>query len=139
MIDLVDLKKAITDLLKDTGIRVLDVSAKEGIVRPSFSVQLLPIVGTELIKPNTYENSYMVEINYFSKEKTQLDNLKMADTLRKKVMPFLNIKDRKLTPSNVRNEIVDGVLSFKFNLKWLDSMARKEYEKVKELEIEMRD
>ena len=138
MIDLVDLKKAITNLLKDTEIRVLDVSAKEGILRPCFSVQLLPIVGSELIKPNTYENSYMVEINYFSKEKTQLENLKMADTLRKKVMPFFNIKNRKLTPSNVRNEIVDGVLSFKFNLKWLDAMARKEYEKVKELEIEMR-
>ncbi len=137
LIDLVDIKKAINDLLKDTGIKTIDNSVKEGFKRPSFFVQILPINGTDLLKSNTYENSYMIEINYFSKEQTQLDNLKMGDTLKKKVLPYINIKNRKLTPRNIRFEDIDGLLSFKFNLKWLDTAEIKEYPPMEKLEIEM--
>lgn len=138
MIDLVDIKKAINDLLKDTGIKTIDNSVKEGFKRPSFFVQILPISGTDLLKSDTLKNSYMVEINYFSKEKTQLDNLKMSDILKKKVFPYININERKLVPLNVRSTEVDGILSFRFNLNWLDSLEdKKQYPPMRKLEIEM--
>lgn len=126
MIDMLDIKKAINDLLKDTGIKTIDNGVKEGFKRPSFFVQILPIGGTDLLKSAALENSYMIEINYFSKEQTQLDNLKMAETLKEKVFPYIQIKDRKITPRNVRNEDIEGVLSFRFNLSWLDSIEKKE-------------
>ncbi|KEI18206.1 phage tail terminator family protein [Clostridium haemolyticum] len=138
MIDLVDIKKAINDLLKDTGIKTIDNSVKEGFKRPSFFVQILPISGTDLLKSDTLKNSYMVEINYFSKEKTQLDNIKMSDILKKKVFPYINIKERKLVPLNVRSTEIDGILSFRFNLNWLDSLEdKKQYPPMRKLEIEM--
>ncbi|MCD3206774.1 hypothetical protein G8T60_12110 [Clostridium botulinum C] len=138
MIDLVDIKKSINILLKDTGIKTLDNSIKEGFERPSFFVQILPISGTDLLKSDTLKNSYMVEINYFSKEKTQLDNLKMSDILKNKVFPYININERKLVPLNVRATEVEGILSFKFNLNWLDSLEdKKQYPPMEKLEIEM--
>lgn len=138
LIDLVDIKKAINDLLKDTGIKTIDNSVKEGFARPSFFVQILPISGTDLLKSDVLKNSYMVEINYFSKEKTQLDNLKMSDVLKKKVFPYININERKLVPLNVRSTEVDGILSFRFNLNWLDSLEdKKQYPPMRRLEIEM--
>lgn len=138
MIDLVDIKKSINILLKDTGIKTLDNSIKEGFERPSFFVQILPISGTDLLKSDTLKNSYMVEINYFSKEKTQLDNLKMSDILKNKVFPCININERKLVPLNVRATEVEGILSFKFNLNWLDSLEyKKQYPLMEKLEIEM--
>lgn len=137
MIDMLDIKKAINLLLKDTGIKTRDNGTKEGFKRPSFFVQILPITGTDLLKSNTLENSYMIEINYFSKEQTQLDNLKMSEILKKKVFPYIQIKDRKFVPKSVRNEDIEGVLSFRFNLNWLDSLEEKQYPPMKELEIEM--
>lgn len=138
LIDMLDIKKAINNLLKNTGIKTIDNGIKEGFKRPCFFVQILPIGGTELLKSTTLENSYMVEINYFSKSQTQLDNLKMAEILKKKVFPYINIKDRKLVPRNVRNEDIDGVLSFRFNLSWLDALPRKENTtKATKLKLEM--
>ncbi|MCD3211109.1 hypothetical protein G8T71_07040 [Clostridium botulinum C/D] len=134
---MVDIKKSINILLKDTGIKTVDNSIKEGFKRPCFFTQILPLSGTDLLKSTTYENSYMIEINYFSKEQTQLDNLKMADTLKKKVLPYINIKERKLTPKNIRFEDIDSVLSFKFNLKWLDAAERKEYPAMEKLELKI--
>lgn len=137
MIDMLDIKKAINDLLKDTGIKTVDNGYKEGFKRPCFFVQILPIGGTDLLKNTTLENSYMIEINYFSKSQTQLDNLKMTGILKQKVFPYVTIKNRKLVPRNVRNEDIDSVLSFRFNLSWLDALPRKEYPPMKKIQLEM--
>ena len=139
MIDMLDLKKSINGLLKDTGIKTIDNGTKEGFKRPCFFVQILPVGGTDLLKSTTLQNSHTIEINYFSKEQTQLDNFKMVETLKEKVFPYIAIKDRKLTPRSVRNEDVDGVLSFRFNLSWLDSLQEKQYETMGKLSIEMED
>ncbi|KHO37526.1 hypothetical protein OR62_10995, partial [Clostridium tetani] len=74
MIDMLDIKKAINNLLKNTGIKTVDNGYKEGFKRPCFFVQILPISGTDLLKSTTLENSYMIEINYFSKSQKQIDN-----------------------------------------------------------------
>ncbi|AJA42798.1 hypothetical protein phiCTC2B_41 (endogenous virus) [Clostridium phage phiCTC2B] len=138
LIDMLDIKETINDLLKDTGIKTVDNGYKEGFKRPCFFVQILPIGGTDLLKGSILENSYMIEINYFSKSQKQIDNLKMAEILKKKVFPYINIKDRKLVPRNVRNEDIDGVLSFRFNLSWLDALPRKENTtKATKLKLEM--
>lgn len=141
LIELIDLKKSINNLLKsiEPSYKIYGNEIKEGFERPCFFVQILPVSGTDLFKSDTLENSYMVEINYFSKSQTQLDNLKMAETLKKKVFPYITIKDRKITPRNVRNEDIEGILSFRFNLSWLDSLERKECEeKATNLILEMR-
>ncbi|WP_162181059.1 hypothetical protein, partial [Clostridium tetani] len=62
---------------------------------------------------------------------------KMTEILKQKVFPYINIKDRKLVPRNVRNEDIDGVLSFRFNLSWLDALPRKEYPPMKKIQLEM--
>lgn len=138
MITLIKLKKTVNDLLKSFNIRIYGSEVKEGFIRPSFFVQLLPLSGDNLFKKDLIEKSIMVEINYFSKEKTDLENFKMAEKLEKLLFPILDLGEQKLLVKNFESGIVDGVLSTKFHLNWFDSIESEEkVEKIKDIEIKI--
>lgn len=119
MITLVDIKKSINAVLKTTGYKVYGNEVKEGFIRPCFFVQFFPI-GSNLLNPATTENLIMVEIVFFSKDKTDLENLKMHDLLQTKFTPVLVVGNRKILISKYRSETNDGVLSIKFDLNYFD-------------------
>ncbi|WP_407309774.1 DUF6838 family protein [Desulfosporosinus sp. SB140] len=97
---------------------------QRGISRPCFFVNLVP-VKSEIFKKDTRENSLMVEMVYFSANKTDLENLQMYDTLKGLLTPTLTIGNRKKMTLNFRAEIIDGtdlIYSVKFDLNFYDEI-----------------
>ncbi len=87
-------------------------------------MNLVP-VKSEIFKKDTRENSLMVEMVYFSANKTDLENLQMYDTLKGLLTPTLTIGNRKKMTLNFRAEIIDGtdlIYSVKFDLNFYDEI-----------------
>ena len=137
MIDLVDIKEELNNIVKSIGFKIYGQEVKEGFDRPSFFMQLIPLE-SNLENRNTVENIIMVEIVYFSKDKTELENIKMYELLKSKIFPILKIKDRRLLVRNFRRERIDDILSIKFDLEFKTSSGLQvEFEKADTLVLEM--
>ncbi|KZL94366.1 phage tail terminator family protein [Clostridium magnum] len=128
MITLVDIKKSINDVLKGTGYKVYGNEVKEGFTRPCFFAQLIPI-SSDILKKDTSENFLMAEIIYFSKDKTDLENLKMYDVLKKSFIPTLQVNNRKFLVRNFRSDTIDdtendtdNIYSIRFDLNFYDEI-----------------
>ena len=138
MISILDIKKAINMKLKksDLGdIKIYGSEVKEGFVRPSFFVQLF-IENSDLFSYNTTENYITVEIVYFGKEKTELENLKMYEKLKKSFSEPLEISDRKILPDKIRADF-NEILSFKFNISFYDDAYIKKSELIKDVQLDI--
>lgn len=156
MLSLVSLKKAIVSKLKSVNVKVDDavvgkailedenynIVAKEirsGFNKPAFFIQIMPISN------NTYdfyeEKTITVDIHYFPKDKTYIDNLKMIDILNDLFKNILYVENRKLTIYEKRQDIDDNVLQYKFDLRFSDEVESDEidqdenYEYMQELYI----
>lgn len=118
--DLLNVKRAINSVLEtnfpDVGIYAETV--KEGFKRPSFFTQIIEIASNYETK-NYMSNKLMVVINFFSKNDTGLENTKMSAALKSAIGMSIQVGERRLTPKNIRSDIVDGVLQFKFDLMYL--------------------
>lgn len=140
MIALVDIKKSINQVLKanfkDTKLYAGEV--KEGFTRPSFFTSIIPI-SFNYDTTNFTSNKLMVVINYFSENETELENLKMIDGLKKAFGMALKVNDRYFTLRDIRTDITDGVLQFKFDLNFFDGVeiTKEEYEIMKELNMDL--
>ncbi|TGE33326.1 DUF6838 family protein [Desulfosporosinus sp. Sb-LF] len=124
MITLVDIKTAINNVLAPVGLKTYGNEVKEGFSRPCFFVEVTP-VASETFKRDTSENTVMVEIVYFSENKTDLENLKMYDTLKGLLTPTLTIGNQKKMVSNLRAEAVDDtdlIYSVKIDLNFYDEI-----------------
>jgi hypothetical protein len=125
MMTLVEIKTAINAMLAPTGLKIYGNEVREGFSRPCFFVNLLP-VKSDTLKRLTSENSLMVEIVYFSTNRTDLENLHMYDTLKGILTPILPIGTRKFLTRNLRSEIIDEtdyIYSVKFDLNFYDEIA----------------
>lgn len=138
MITLIDIKKSINQVLKINfpDIKPYAGEVKEGFTRPSFFTSIIPI-SFNYDTTNFTSNKLMVVINYFSKNETELENLKMIDGLKKALGMTLNVKGRYFTLRDIRTDITDGVLQFKFDLNFFDGVeiTKEEYEIMKQLNI----
>lgn len=137
MITLVDIKKSINQVLKanfkDTKLYAGEV--KEGFTRPSFFTSIIPI-SFNYDTTNFTSNKLMVVINYFSENETELENIKMYDELKKAFGMNLKVNDRFFLLKNIRSEIVDEVLQFRFDLDYyVDIEKIDNYEIMKELKM----
>lgn len=118
MIGYVDIKKSVIDVLKlkASSVKVVATEELSGFDKPAFFVQMMPIGDTTSID---YEEKLLsINIHYFSSEKTDNANLKMADQLNQAFFNTLKIGDRVITLSNKRYQIIDNVLQFKFDLEF---------------------
>jgi len=125
MITLVDIKKAVNDALVPVGLKTYGNEVKEGFLRPCFFVNLIPVT-SDTIKKVTSENSLMIEIVYFSENKTDLENLQMYDTLKGILTPILTIGTRKLLVRNFRAQVIDEddhIYSVKLDLNFYDEIV----------------
>jgi len=125
MITLVSIKKAINDILVPVGLNIYGNEIKEGFSRPCFFVNLIPVI-SDTFKSDTSENVLMVEIVYFSANKTDLENLKMYDTLKGILTPVLSIGTRKLLVRKFRAQVIDEtdhIYSVKFDLNFYDEIV----------------
>ena len=142
MITLVDIKKSINQVLKTNfpDIKLYAGEVKEGFKRPSFFTSIIPIL-FNYDTTNYSSNRLMVVINYFSENETELENLRMADALKKAYGMTLKVKDRYITLREIKTDITDGVLQFKFDLNFFDGVeiTKEEYEIMKQLNMNLKE
>ncbi len=140
MITLVDIKKSINQVLKNNfpDCKLYAGEVTEGYVRPCFFTQVF-LISSNNDTINYISNKLMIVINFFSKNQTELENLKIADELKLAFGMTLKVNDRYLKLENIRTEISDGVLQFKFDLNFFDGVeiTKEEYEIMKELNMNL--
>lgn len=137
MITLVDIKKSINNVLKNNfpDVKIYSSDTKEGFNRPAFFTQIVPLT-SDYETVNYTSNRLMVAIQYFSESGTELENLKMDADLRKAFGMALKVNQRSFLLQNIRSEIVDEVLQFRFDLSFLDGIEKvQEHEEAGSLEI----
>lgn len=142
MITLVDIKKSINNVLKNNfpDVKIYSSDTKEGFNRPAFFTQIVPLT-SDYETVNYTSNRLMVAIQYFSESGTELENLKMDEDLRKAFGMTLKVSQRSFLLRNIRSEIVDEVLQFKFDLNFFDGVeiTKEEYEIMKQLNINLKE
>lgn len=142
MITLINIKKSINQVLKAnfSDIKLHAGEVKEGFARPSFFTQIIPI-SFNYDTTNYSSNKLMIVINYFSKNETELENLKMIDRLKKAYGMVLKVNDRYITLRDIRTDITDGVLQFKFDSNFFDGVeiTKEEYEIMQELNMNVKE
>jgi hypothetical protein len=137
MATLVDIKKSINQVLKANfpTIKIYSSDTKEGFTRPAFFTSIIPVT-LDYETTNFTSNKLMVVINYFSENETELENIKMYDELKKAFGMNLKVNDRFFLLKNIRSEIVDEVLQFRFDLDYyVDIEKIDNYEIMKELKM----
>lgn len=142
MITLVDIKKSINNVLKNNfpDVKIYSSDTKEGFNRPAFFTQIVPLT-SDYETVNYTSNRLMVAIQYFSESGTELENLKMDEDLRKAFGMTLKVNQRSFLLRNIRSEIVDEVLQFKFDLNFFDGVeiTKEEYEIMKQLNMNLKE
>ena len=118
MLSIVDIKKAIVTKLKPCGINIVASDIRSGFKKPAFFVQIMPI--GEDVNSDISINTLTINIHYFSEDKTDLDNLKMIDKLKKIFVNKLEINDRTITISDKRYDIDDNILQFRFDIRYTE-------------------
>jgi hypothetical protein len=94
--------------------KVYDEKVTQGLDRPCFFVDLIPI-GMEDSNPNVEEHSMFIDVQYMSKENTKEKNLEMVDKLRP-LFKMIEFNGFRVSSSDKRFEIIDGILHFLFDL-----------------------
>ena len=140
-ITITDINAAVVQRLKSElpGHTIYAAEVTEGFRRPCFFTQILmPTSSHETI--NLTYNRRIVIINYFSENGTELENMAMYSRLEQLFGMKLKVKDRLLTVQNIRGDIVDRVLQFKFDLNYYVEFKGKTdvYEIMQELEFNQR-
>ncbi len=129
MITLVDLKKAVIQLLKTKipDVPVVAQSVEEGFDKPAFFVQVLP-VNTTLMNQRLFTERVLVVINYFPRNKTKeekdavsLEVLKMTDRLKAFLFPNIKVKDRSITIGQIDSAETEGFLSLSFSVRYIEA------------------
>ena len=122
MLSIIDIKKAIVTKLKSLDINIVANDIRSGFEKPAFFVQLMPI--GEDVNNDISINTLTVNIHYFSKDKTDLDNLKMIDKLKKVFVNKLEVNDRTLVISDKRYDTDDNILQFMFDIRYTEEVYR---------------
>lgn len=122
MLSLVSLKKAIVDKLRVLNIKIIANEVKSGFEKPAFFISLIPISNDTGI--DMQERVITVNIHYFSKSKTDIDNLKMIDKLNNLFINCIEVEDRILTLYEKREELENNVLQYKFDLRFTESIKK---------------
>lgn len=137
MAKLSELNKAVNSVLK-SGFPLYKIYAgevTEGFQRPSFFTQVIPMA-MDYETVNYKSNRLMVVITFFNESDTELENIKMFDSLVDLFGRTLNVGSRYLSLKNIRFSNADGAPQFRFDLDYWSQLEKEEkHELMKELEI----
>lgn len=128
MITYKDIRTAINQKLKTTGVPVNSRDVSKGFPRPSFFVQLNNVgrSGDE----NQVHKSMTVQIYYFPTDRYDyaIEVLDMQETLENLFDLKLPVKDRLFNVDEYNSFVIDGVLNCSFDLEFYDARNRAKYE-----------
>jgi len=103
------------------GHTIYSEAVIEGMARPSFFIQLMPLTSTQF---NDYyrEQKVLIDISYYSDEpadlQSNLKNFTMANLIENALNGNIKVLDRNLNVQELEFETVDRVLHSTFNLLW---------------------
>lgn len=140
MAKLMELYRALDNVLSKSfpEIKIHSNDTKEGFSKPCFFTQIIPMT-MDYETVNYMSNKTMIIINYFSETGKEIDNLKMQDKLIKAFGMTLKVNQRHFLCKNIRSEIVDSVLQFRFDLDYLTGLTKEENrDSMENLDLEMR-
>ena len=126
MLSIIDIKKAIVTKLKSLDINIVANDIRSGFEKPAFFVQLMPI--GEDVNNDISINTLTANIHYFSKDKTDLENLKMIDKLKTVFVNKIEVNDRTLVISDKRYDTDDNILQFMFDIRYTEEVYRDKIE-----------
>lgn len=121
MITLMDIQKAISRKLdsKFTTHYIYVEEVKEGLKRPSFFINIMPVSTDNFI---TYKEKLAnIDIMYFSKNETNNENLEMINLLESLFNTPLKIQDREITIRSLNFKVIDNILHCNFSLDFNNS------------------
>lgn len=121
MITAENIKEAVISLIKPLNIKVYGRNIKQGFKTPCFFMQTMPIE-TNTVTRNFSENAYTIEIVYFSENETDLENVRMYDTLKGIFSKTMAINGRKILPQKIRTDTEEYVMSFRFDISFYDEI-----------------
>lgn len=119
MITLIEIQKSISRKLnsKFNDHFIYGEEVKQGLKRPAFFINIIP-VSTENF-PVYKDKLINIDIMYFSKNETYVENLNMISELES-LFKTLKIQDRALTIESLNFRIVDDILHCSFSLDFMD-------------------
>lgn len=132
MISLTDIKSSVDQRLTNkTSFEVYGREITDGFDRPCFFVELLPN-GSDAETQNFTSNKLTVIITYFQelqqdKGYSDLENIKMYDTLKDLFKLNLSVGSRTLHPKNIRSGYTGDnldILQVSFDIDYFDSTGR---------------
>lgn len=137
--DLIDVKKSINSILKISfpDVKLFANEVEEGFSKPAFFTQLIPIsLNYDTI--NFMSAKLMIVVNYYTPVAIEIDNLKVANKLRKAFGMSLKVCNRYLILRNITTDNADGILQFKFDLNYFQDtdMNKDTYEIMRKLYLE---
>lgn len=96
---------------------IYDEKVLQGLKRPCFFVDLIPI---DIVKvsPNRQDRSMIVDIQYMSLEDTKTKNLETAELLGQ-LFSVVEFNNFRVSVSNERYEMLDGILHYLFDLDFI--------------------
>lgn len=128
MITYKDIRIAINQKLKTTGVPVNSRDVSEGYPRPSFFVQLNNVgrSGDE----NQVHKSMTVQIYFFPTDRYEyaIEVLEMQEALENLFDLKLPVKDRLFNVDEYNSFVNDGVLNCMFDMEFYDARDRAKYE-----------
>lgn len=120
MLDYTEIIKSINSILRTTGIDIISNTTMDNFPKPCFFTKL--IVLEDNADNNMIDNHLNIIIHYFGSTKTEIENYKILNKLRRLFINKLEVNERVLTIYDKDYEMENEFLQFKFELKYTDTL-----------------
>lgn len=137
MINLLDIKKAVADMIQRAGGNVIANEVAEGFKKPAYFISPFP-ASVELQNEYLEDDSITIQIRYHPKKETEEECILVAQRLKKLFFGNqIQVKDREITVQNMDFETENKVLYVSFTLDFCQEtdITPEEYQEMKILQI----
>lgn len=123
-----DIKAAYIKILREncSGVKkIYETAVEEGYVTPSFFVQMIPMEYRKRQTSSVVSSKYMMETTYLEKRKSEIEQILIADQIRKGIGDYIAVGDRKLTiydPEIQYTGQTKNIMQFLFYLEFLEDV-----------------
>lgn len=130
MITPVNIKSAVIKKLKDKykDIRCYGTDVKEGLIMPSFFIELVPTnISSQTV--NTIQNDFLLYITYMTEKKSEVDALNKAYEIQNLFWMKLKVLDRYINVTEYSFDFIgedSDTLQILVSLSYVDTFGKEE-------------
>lgn len=119
---------------KFPAYKVYSEKQKQGLTMPCFFVYIVPLVHSNETKARTYKR-ISIKIVFMTESELNKEYTNMHDELNDLFRLYLSVKDRLFNVFNTTSQIVDGTLSFSFDIEFYELLDDESYDLMKNLDL----